>query len=198
MNIQCTYCGKSFSNRGIHNHIRRIHEGQKVNYVGGNNINWTAQRRKEWSEFLRVSRQTGKKHTKETKEKLSAIGLASKHRRVLRSSRPYLKKDGSTVILDSSWEERLAKRLDDIGINWVRPGPIQWQDSNGVSHNYFADFYLVGADVYLDPKNPIVCQIQAEKLKILQHMLPNLIILKSIEEIDNYDPIAQLERATDF
>ena len=56
----------------------------------------------------------GKPHTEETKLKIQAKALASKHRRLLKSTRVYVKKDGTEVLLDSSWEELLAIRLDKL------------------------------------------------------------------------------------
>ncbi len=132
---------------------------------------------------------TGRTHTAETKEKISKKARASKHRRVLKSTRIYTKKDGSLVRLDSSWEELLAKRLDELDIKWETPEPIKWNDREGKEHHYFADFYLPDYDLLLDPKNPIVADLQAEKIAVLESTLKNLVILRSIEEIKNFAPV---------
>lgn len=66
---------------------------------------------------------------------------------------------------DSGWEVIVAKWLDDQTINWVRPvSAIEWLDTKGKAHRYFADFYLPDYDLYLDPKNRIVIEKQSEKL----------------------------------
>jgi len=137
---------------------------------------------------LRVSG-LGRKHTQETKDKLSEKGLASDHRRLCRSIRPYTKKDGSIVNLDSSWEEALAIRLDMLNIEWIRPTPIKWIDSKGKSRNYFPDFYLPKFELFLDPKNPIAMKQQHEKVSWLKSNVKNLIFLESLEEIEQYIPI---------
>lgn len=130
----------------------------------------------------------GRKHTQETKEHLRQKALASPHRRLVRSIRDYVQKDGNIVKLDSAWEEALAKRLDDINVRWERPGPIKWTDSDGTIRNYFPDFYLTDYDLFLDPKNPQAFRVQQEKINCLAVQLKNLKILTSLEECKNYTP----------
>jgi hypothetical protein len=139
--------------------------------------------------YAHVDRSTmkGKKHTEEAKRKMSAGALKSKHRRLVRSARLYTCKDGTEVLLDSSWEEALAKRLDELNIAWIRPEvPIPWTDLNGISHNYFPDFFLTDHNLYLDPKNPIAYNVQRAKIDIITKRLGNLIILKTLEECQNF------------
>ena len=131
----------------------------------------------------------GNKHSLETKQHLKEKALASPHRRLVRSIRKYTQKDGTIVSLDSSWEEALAIRLDELNVNWIRPGPIKWIDDTGITHNYFPDFYLVDFDVYLDPKNPYAIKAQESKIKCLTKQIKNLIIIKGLEECKNYTPV---------
>lgn len=61
-------------------------------------------------------------------------------------------KDGSTwkrggyyrgVYMDSSWEIKFAKRLDEIGIEWSRPKiKISYIDIDGKNRNYHPDFIV--------------------------------------------------------
>jgi hypothetical protein len=115
------------------------------------------------------------------------LALKSKHRRLRKWTRPYTCKNGQTVLLDSSWEEALAKRLDDLGIDWIRPPAIEWVDSCGKTHNYFADFYLTHHDLYLDPKNPEVFRKSEEKIKVLAATYSNLKFLRTLEECKNFN-----------
>lgn len=69
------------------------------------------------------------------------------------------------IPMDSSWEVKLAKSLDDHGILWVRPKSIQFVDRKGLKRRYLPDFYLPEYDVYLDPKNPYAKLVQKEKLE---------------------------------
>lgn len=130
----------------------------------------------------------GWNHTLETKEHLRNKALQSPHRRLVRSIRIYTKKDGSTVQLDSKWEEVLATRLDELNVNWTRPDPIRWIDKNNVERNYFPDFYLEDYNLYLDPKNPYAIKAQQEKISCLLEQMTNLIILTSIEECRTFVP----------
>lgn len=130
----------------------------------------------------------GRTHSDETKEKLRKLALASDHQRVCKSTKEYICKDGTIVLLDSSWEIALAKRLDELNISWTRPKPIKWIDKNNKLRNYFPDFYLVDYNIYLDPKNPYVVKSQKEKLSWLKSNRTDVIILTSLTEIENYNP----------
>lgn len=69
------------------------------------------------------------------------------------------------VILDSSWELRIAKKLDELQIRWCRPKPIYWFDNCNIQHKYFSDFYLSDYNLYIDPKNPYRILRDKEKLE---------------------------------
>jgi len=129
----------------------------------------------------------GHHHTEEAKEKIREAALASGHRRLVKSTRMYICKDGSQVLLDSSWEEVLAHRLDDLGIAWTRPGYISYKMGDKY-HKYFPDFYLTDFDMYLDPKNPQAMRVQQEKITILKSVLQNLVFLETLEECKQFDP----------
>lgn len=125
---------------------------------------------------------TGKKHTEETKRIIQKKALLSKHRRLKKGTVEY-----KGILLDSSWELALAKRLDDLNVKWVRPDPIQWIDKDGVKHNYFPDFYLPDYNKYLDPKNPHAVKVQEKKLKMLFQQHSNICIISSLEECMNFN-----------
>lgn len=187
--VECHYCGKSFSNLGIHNHIRRTHEGAKVNYTN-------FYKGKKMPKEKTVNFGNGKrgkigvfKTSDETKRKLSEAALKSNHRRLVRSMREYTCVDGNVIILDSSWEEIVAKRLDELNIKWYRPTvPLKWIDSTGKERNYFPDFYLTDYDLYLDPKNPIAYRTQIEKVEYILNNYKNVVFLRSEEACILYCP----------
>lgn len=137
---------------------------------------------------IKTRRQKGNLcHNDETKELIRQKALASKHRRLVRSVREYVKKDGTIVMLDSSWEEALAKRLDDTGVEWIRPKePIPYIASDGKQHNYFPDFYLPEHDLYLDPKNPAAMNAQKDKLDSLKKTIYNLVLIESLDGCVNF------------
>jgi len=137
--------------------------------------------------YINARGRTGKPHTEKSKKLISEKARASTHRRLLRSVRNYTQKDGTVVMLDSSWEEALAVRLDALNIIWVRPTePIKWTDKNGAERNYFPDFYLPDYNIYLDPKNPYAYISQQEKMDIILKILPNLMVIKTLEECESF------------
>lgn len=124
----------------------------------------------------------GKLHTEESKRKMSEIALKQTHRRLRKGCIEY-----KGILLDSSWELELAKRLDELNIEWIRPDPISWVDDEGITHNYFPDFYLPEQDLYLDPKNPQAIKVQQKKLDCLLTQYDNIVIIDSLEKCKRYE-----------
>jgi hypothetical protein len=126
-------------------------------------------------------------HTEATKKLISKKALESNHRRLLKSTRVYVKVDGTRVMLDSSWEEALAKRLDEINIKWERPiTPLIWQDSSGRQRKYFPDFYLPDFQIYLDPKNQYAFKVQSEKIEFLKSNRQDIIFIHTLKECKEF------------
>lgn len=120
-------------------------------------------------------------HTEESKEKIRQKALASKHRRLKKGVVEY-----KGILLDSSWELALAKRLDELNIEWCRPEPLEWVDNDGMVHNYFPDFYLPKHDLYIDPKNPHAIEVQKDKIKILKETYSNILILDTLSKCKSF------------
>ena len=208
---RCPVCYKIFTKNGIINHYYRKHTTQGVKWMkdfhdSKFNTKGLPSTKKGKTKFNdeSIMRQSnsikkryisgelqgsfkGRHHTKETKNKQSTSARNSNHRRLVKSCRYYIKKDDTQVLLDSSWEEKLAKILDDKHIKWERPKPLKWVDNAGNIHNYFPDFYLPEYNLYLDPKNPQACIKQKEKIDILYKMYNNIIILHTIDEIERVE-----------
>lgn len=123
----------------------------------------------------------GKNHSDNTKEKIRQKALLSPHRRLKRKMIEY-----KGIFLDSTWELELAKRLDSIGIKWIRPDPLIWIDDEGNSHHYFPDFYLPDYNLFLDPKNQQAVKVQKKKLDLLLLQHSNIKILTSLEECKTF------------
>jgi hypothetical protein len=64
------------------------------------------------------------------------------------------------VWLESSYELKVANELDNNNIKWVRPDYLPY----GRNKKYFADFYLIEHNVYLDPKNDYLIVQDANKI----------------------------------
>lgn len=75
------------------------------------------------------------------------------------------------VILESSYEVRVAEILDELKVEWekVRCGYV-WDD-NGKKRRYIPDFYLPKQNIFLDPKNDYL--ITKDKRKIESAMKIN-------------------------
>lgn len=121
----------------------------------------------------------GRPHTEESKNKMSKKALSSKHRRLRRNILMY-----NGIMLDSSWELEMAKRLDELNIKWERPGPLPYT-VDGKVHNYFPDFYLPERGIYLDPKNTHAYNVQKNKIEILSKIYP-ITFLTRIEDIRSF------------
>ena len=123
----------------------------------------------------------GKTHSEHSKQLIREKALASPHRRLRKGVVEY-----NGILLDSSWELELAKRLDQLQIKWIRPKPIPWVDEDGIAHNYFSDFYLLDYDLYLDPKNPHAIKVQQKKLSRILTQYKNIIIIDSLDGCKNF------------
>lgn len=204
--ISCRYCGLSFENlttsiranhsRWCEKNPKHIEYKQKTCHMREGITN---ESRDKQAIGIKLAHKNGKyhdsskkalatrrakgnlNHSEESKKLISQKSLASKHRRLVRNRILY--KD---IWLDSSWELILATRLDELNVKWIRPDPIKWVDDNGVSHNYFPDFYLVDYDLYLDPKNPQAYKVQKDKILKLNEQYDNIIILKTLNECKEF------------
>lgn len=72
----------------------------------------------------------------------------------------YESKYAGKVWLESSYEYKVAKILDENNINWIRPTYMKYGDKK-----YFADFYLPEYNVYLDPKNDHLIKTDTDKIR---------------------------------
>lgn len=124
----------------------------------------------------------GKSHTDESKDKIRKKQQALDYRRLRKKTIEY-----RGVLLDSTWELYLAKRLDDLNIKWIRPKPIIWIDNNNDERFYYPDFYLVDYDLYLDPKNPYAFENQKEKIQKLLIQYQNIVFIKTLNECKKFE-----------
>lgn len=87
--------------------------------------------------------------------KKSKSEWASNHFKKLKSGgvRPSKRILYKNVYLDSTYELKLAKILDEMSIIWEKPSCINYTKPGNKSSTYTADFYLPEYNLYLDPKN---------------------------------------------
>lgn len=71
------------------------------------------------------------------------------------------------IKLDSKWEEFVAKRLDELHIEWYRPRcRLPYFDLEGFEHSYFPDFYVKTYNCFIEVKSPFIAKWQNSQNKI--------------------------------
>lgn len=96
------------------------------------------------------------------------IGRNGGYRANAGRSKKYLVRDsfGKFVTVQSSYEFQCANILNELSIRWVRPKQLCYG-----RRKYYADFYLVDYDIFLDPKNDYKAELDRDKIE--QVMLEN-------------------------
>ena len=97
----------------------------------------------------------------------------------------HTKHDGNEVIMDSSWEAKLAVLLDRLEIKWDRGDHLvlEYRTPRGRKRKYIPDFYLPDYDIYVEVKG---YWTDAAKLKVAdveQRHGIKLLILESLREV---------------
>lgn len=85
------------------------------------------------------------------------------------------------IKLDSKWELLVAKRLDELNVEWYRPRiRLPYLDSNGVEHGYFPDFYVKTFNCFIEVKSPFIATWQNSQNKV-DYLKSNYPFIKWIE-----------------
>lgn len=113
----------------------------------------------------------GKKHSLETKDKMSKTRVSNMRDNAFYSKRTIY----NGVTLDSSYELTLAIDLDKNGIEWIRPKSLVWFDGNQ-KRRYIPDFFLPKFQIYLDPKNDFLIEKDRRKIQLASEY-NNVVIL---------------------
>jgi hypothetical protein len=183
-NYNCPYCNKKYKKLGIGIHIFRKHteQGKKIQRKK-TGTSWNKGLTKETDERVKrngeqISKSIsgennhsyGKKLSDERKQHLSKIakqrGIGGKtYKKIYK----YKMICGKEIYMDSSYEIKVAEELDKNNIRWERPISMKWTDKNNKEHNYFADFYLIDYNVYLDPKNDFLIEKDKEKIELVKN-----------------------------
>lgn len=91
--------------------------------------------------------------------------------------------------MDSTWEVACAKRLDELGIKWIRnPNlKLKYITRSRRVRNYIPDFYLPDHDLYIEVKG-YWTEAARHKMKSVQiNNDVKLLILESLDEIARLD-----------
>ena len=97
----------------------------------------------------------------------------------------YTTVEGTAVAMDRTWEVACARRLDELGIKWIRNPSLKLKyiTRGRRVRNYIPDFYLPDNDVYIEVKG-YWTDAARHKMKDVQKRNPvKIIILESLAEI---------------
>ena len=100
----------------------------------------------------------------------------------------YTKKDGTIVLMDSTWEVAMASRLDHLKILWERSLDMKlvYHSKTGRKRNYIPDFYLPDYEVYIEVKG-YWTDAAKYKMKAVQENNPvKIVILESLEAVNKF------------
>jgi predicted nuclease of restriction endonuclease-like RecB superfamily len=103
----------------------------------------------------------------------------------------YTKADGSVVIMDSTWEVAMARKLDELGIIWERDTnrKLWYFTPAGRRRNYIPDFYLPDLDMYIEVKGYWTDTARTKMKDVVMRYPGKICILESLEEISQVKSI---------
>lgn len=155
----CEFCGQDFLNRkSFFQHRKDSKECHLKALEAGY---------KKGAEKRRGVHTKGHPCSKATKEILSKKAIEHcywEHR-----SRNPIIYEGKTgkFNLDSYWELEVAKRLDEMNVEWYRPKvALEYIDNLGQKHFYCPDFYVKDYGCFIEVKSPYILQKQNKNGKI--------------------------------
>jgi len=99
----------------------------------------------------------------------------------------YETSEGKKVSMDSTWEVAMAKRLDDLGVRWVRDDTLKlsYLTRGRRKRKYIPDFYLPEHDLYIEVKG-YWTDAARHKMKDVQKRNPvKILIVESLSEISD-------------
>lgn len=182
-NYICKFCGKQCKNaNSLRNHERFCKENPerqespwiKFNHERGA---WNKGLTKDTDERIKKRSETFSKRYKGTEEgkRIFSHPQSEEHKQKMRKiaferhwggwhTSKSIEYNGTN--LDSTYEFEVAKTLDENQVKWERPTYFIWEDTKGIKHRYYPDFYLPEYNVYLDPKNDYLINNKTKKFGI--------------------------------
>lgn len=187
----CQFCSKECKNRNSHsNHerlcpknVNRVYKSATIGRVAWNKglTKDTDDRVAKYAATLKETGNLSGKCADPEKEKLriQRIKEGCKNNGGYRENAGRSKKFkildsfGNKVCLQSTYELKCSEVLNELGIKWIRPRFLPYDN-----RKYFADFYLVDYQIYLDPKNSYKAKLDAEKIsKVIKQNNVKLFVL---------------------
>lgn len=100
----------------------------------------------------------------------------------------YERKDGSKVLMDSTWEVAMAERLDHLKIAWDRREDmkLKYFSKTGRKRNYIPDFYLPDHDIYIEVKGYWTDAARYKMENVMEVNEVKIVILESLDAIKKF------------
>lgn len=100
----------------------------------------------------------------------------------------YERKDGSKILMDSTWEVAMAERLDHLKIAWDRREDmkLKYFSKTGRKRNYIPDFYLPDHDIYIEVKGYWTDAARYKMKNVMEVNEVKIVILESLEAIKKF------------
>ena len=97
-------------------------------------------------------------------------------------------KDGSLVLMDSTWEVAMAERLDHLKIEWERREDIKlpYFSKSGRKRNYIPDFYLPEYDTYIEVKGYWTDAARYKMASVQSTNVVKVVILESLDDVKKF------------
>ena len=167
----CKFCTKQCKNaNSFRNHERLCSQNPDRKYVSHTlgKAAWNKGLTKETSASLAQASATLKSNGRGGWSKLASSNggkLGGGYRERAGRSKKFVVKDsfGNEVCLQSTYELKCSEILNELGVKWLRPKSLKYDGKN-----YFADFYLPEANIYLDPKNTYKALCDQDKIRKVQ------------------------------
>lgn len=97
----------------------------------------------------------------------------------------YTTVDGFEVLMDSTWEVALAKKLDELGIKWVRDESmiLEYKTVRGRKRKYIPDFYLPDFKLYVEVKGYWTDAARHKMKDVVERNQVDILVLESLNDI---------------
>lgn len=161
--VELKFCSKPCANKRTHSEEtkQKISNKLRKHPVKVKTVSGSAEHR----EKMRLLTQ-GRKLSDDHKRKISEAAKRNGFGGHTSKKALYYNNNGVDVYLQSSYEVKLAKLLDEHSLIWERPQPLLWVDSEGKEHRYYPDFKV--GEIYIDTKNDYLAQKDAVKIQFVR------------------------------
>ena len=196
-------CGKVFTKpqslNAHYSHCLIHRKGKIVIKRGGWNVSFESRKKagKTYTERILsgeiVPSFKGKKHSQETRQKLSSK-MDERNNGYVKTKfyEIFCESVQKNVKVQGTWELEFATRLNQLGILWEK-GHILHYEYDGIKKRYFPDFYIIERDCYVEIKGFWFKSKDGRiddkrKMKLVQDQNPKItiLILDTLEKIREF------------